>query len=80
MATEDWELTPEGMVKLAPVTDWRIASMGLVAGLRLSTAHLKEGQPVVLHLQIGLPPDEARRLGEALCLAADCIEGRTGEV
>ena len=78
MAEQDWDLTAEGMITLVPVIDWHIANMGLVTGVRLSTAHLQDGQPQVRHIQFGLPPDEAKRLGQALCLAADRISDSRG--
>ena len=79
MAASDWDTVQDGTVELYPMVDWRIASMGLVVGLRLSTAHLQDGQPQVQHLQVGMPPDEARRFAEAICLAAKRIEDSLGK-
>lgn len=75
MAAKDWDLTESGTIALDPLTDWRVARMGMLVAMRLSVARLRGAPPTpeVADEQLGMTAEEARRLGQALCLAADRI-------
>ncbi|MFA5965297.1 MAG: hypothetical protein WC804_14875 [Sphingomonas sp.] len=78
MAIEDWAVSDNGKVQLAPVVDWTAARMGLVIGFRLSTAHLvdQHGSIELLTTQSGMRPEQAREFGQALCRLADQIDAQ----
>lgn len=78
MAIEDWAVSDNGNVELAPVVDWTVARMGLVIGFRLSTAHLvdQHGTIELLTMQSGMQPEQAREFGQALCRLADRLDAQ----
>lgn len=78
MSDDEWILSEDGTVAVRPLIGWRIARMGLSVAVRLSTAFLRDGQPVVERLQFGLSTEEARQIADALRAAADRADRDAG--
>lgn len=74
---QEWNLEPDGNVRLPEIRGWRTAGMGVGIGLQLRTGPRPGGLKEQLeYFQVALSSDQARRLAQALVDAADKTDAR----
>ncbi|MBO9724336.1 MAG: hypothetical protein J7530_08175 [Novosphingobium sp.] len=74
---KDWDLTPEGNLKIGPVIGWETAIAPMIGLLRLRYAHSEEEfEAGGTGLQVQMTPVQLRNLSESLRQMADRIDAQ----
>lgn len=78
MMASQWDTDEAGNVTLSPLLDFVIAPAQLVVIAQLHTGHqtAEPTKPEKRRSQIGMTTEQARRLGQDLCRAADQIDAK----